>query len=170
MFTNFSEVLLKTEKDFLDCINFYNSKGLRKSNKQLSEDLSGLLETNIENTIEGAVAPKVDSEPDIRYNGVPVEIKCTSGEQWRGGAYSKRDGYYLMVTWNVIEGAVKLLCYGLNLTKKDWQGGLTGNYYGTTFGKKQLMEKVEQNLVDEYRGRMEKYSRGGKNCIKVIKE
>ena len=54
-------------------------EGLRKSNKQKSEDISGLLETAMEDLIEGAVAPKVDHEPDIRLNGKPIEIKTSSG-------------------------------------------------------------------------------------------
>lgn len=159
-----SKVLEPVEQDFKDCLSFYNSKGLVKSNKQLSEDLSGLLETQIEKNYKKAVAPKVDNMPDIVYNGIPIEIKVTNGEQWRGGAYSKRDGFYILVSWAIENGNVKLFVCGTTLTEKDWQGGLKNNYYATVFGKKQLAMKEDKKV---YRGNILRYKKGKQTCTKV---
>lgn len=170
MFSEFDKVVSKLEKDFSDCLKFYQSKKLRKSNKQLSEDVSGLLETAIEELYDGAVAPKKDSEPDIYYNKIPVEIKTTNGEQWRGGAFSKRDGYYLLVSWELIDNKPKFFIAGLNMTKEDWSGGNIGNYYATGFDKKSLVKKHTLNECKLYKGSIKRYYRGKQPCIKLIKE
>ena len=83
------ENLRENTKRLLDV---YEDFGLNKTPKNISEDISGLLETAIERNVEGAIAPKVDSEPDIRYNGTAVEIKTSAGTNWRGGTFSKRPG------------------------------------------------------------------------------
>ena len=94
------ENLRENTKRLLDV---YEDFGLNKTPKNISEDISGLLETAIERNVEGAIAPKVDSEPDIRYNGKAVEIKTSAGTNWRGGTFSKRPGYYIFVTYELDE-------------------------------------------------------------------
>ena len=96
-----SEVVERLTSDTKKVFDFYDLMKMKKSDKNKSEDISSLLETAMEDLIEGAVAPKVDSEPDIRLNGDPVEIKTSSGETWRGGAYSKRGGHFVFVTWEL---------------------------------------------------------------------
>ena len=112
------EVVKRLSSDTKELFDFYDKKGLRKSKKQKSEDISGLLETAMADLVEGAVAPKVDSEPDIRLNGNPVEIKTSSGETWRGGAYSKRGGHFIFVTWKLDENNIGLRRSGNGLEAK----------------------------------------------------
>ena len=74
------EVIERLSADTKELFDFYDKKRLFKTKKQKSEDISGLLETAMADIIEGAVAPKIDAEPDIRLHGEPVEIKTTSME------------------------------------------------------------------------------------------
>ena len=50
------EVIERLYNDTKETFDFYDKKGLRKSNKQKSEDISGLLETAMADLITGAVA------------------------------------------------------------------------------------------------------------------
>jgi hypothetical protein len=136
--------LLDTYKDF----------GLNKSPKQISEDVSGLLETAIERNIEGAIAPKKDSEPDIWLNGKAVEIKTSAGTQWRGGTFSKRPGYYIFVTYTLDEYNVpSFYIAGIDLKEEDWKSSTSDNYYATTYGKKELY--LNENKFTKYVGSLQ---------------
>ena len=160
------EVVEKLSSDIKELFDFYDKKGLRKSDKQKSEDISGLLETVMADLVEGAVAPKVDSEPDIRLNGNPIEIKTSSGETWRGGAYSKRGGHFIFVTWELDENNVPaLFLAGIDLVESDWKMSKSKNYYATTYGKKELYKNRDR--VTFYHGSLEGYARGKQTCIKV---
>ena len=160
------EVVEKLSSDIKELFDFYDKKGLRKSDKQKSEDISGLLETVMADLVEGAVAPKVDSEPDIRLNGNPIEIKTSSGETWRGGAYSKRGGHFIFVTWELDENNVPaLFLAGIDLVESDWKMSKSKNYYATTYGKKELY--TNKDRVTFYHGSLEGYARGKQTCIKV---
>ena len=160
------EVVERLSSDTKELFDFYDKKGLRKSYKQKSEDISGLLETAMADLIEGAVAPKVDSEPDIRLNGNPVEIKTSSGETWRGGAYSKRGGHFIFVTWKLDENNIPaLFLAGIDLVESDWKMSNSKNYYATTYGKKELYSNNDK--VTFYHGSLEGYARGKQTCIRV---
>ena len=80
-------VIERLTRDTKDLFDFYDKKSLFKTKKQKSEDISGLLENAMASEIDGAVAPKIDSEPDIRLYGDPVEIKTTSGDCWFSGTF-----------------------------------------------------------------------------------
>ena len=56
------QIIDRLSDEVKELFDFYDKKKLRKSDKQKSEDISGLLETVMEEMIEGAIAPKVDSE------------------------------------------------------------------------------------------------------------
>jgi|TARA_R110001592_G_C12836101_1_gene720452 hypothetical protein len=132
-------------------LNTYIEFGLVKSPKQISEDISGLLETAIERNIEGAIAPKVDSEPDIRYNGKPIEIKTSAGTSWRGGTFSKRPGYYIFVTYTIDANNVpSFYIAGINLKEEDWKSSTSDSYYATTYGKKEIY--LNKDKVTTYAG------------------
>jgi hypothetical protein len=68
-------VIARLTDDTKELFDFYDKKGLYKTKKQKSEDISGLLENAMASLIDGAVAPKIDAEPDIRLHGEPVEIR-----------------------------------------------------------------------------------------------
>ena len=164
-----SEVIERLSSDTKELFDFYDKKRLIKSDKQKSEDISGLLETAMEDLIEGAIAPKVDHEPDIRLNGAPVEIKTSSGENWRGGEFSKRGGHFVFVTWTLDGNNVpSFFIGGIDLVEEDWKKSNSENYYATTFGKKELWENREKVIF--YHGSLEGYKRGKQNCIKVHRE
>lgn len=121
------------------------------SNKQLSENFSRLLESKGQTVFsqyyKGMVAnASADSEPDLSFDGVPLEIKVTNGEQWTGGEFSKRPSDYLLVSRN--EDFTKFFVCLVHLEKSEWNSG-GENFYGTNYKKKQLNEKTEKKV---YRG------------------
>ena len=144
------ENLRENTKRLLDV---YKDFGLNKTSKNISEDISGLLETAIEQNIKGASAPKVDSEPDIWYNGKAVEIKTSSGANWRGGTFSKRPGYYIFVTYELDEtNTPSFYIAGIDLKEEDWKASSSENYYATAYGKKELY--LNKDKVTTYAGSM----------------
>ena len=144
------ENLRENTKRLLDV---YEDFGLNKTPKNISEDISGLLETAIERNVEGAIAPKVDSEPDIRYNGTAVEIKTSAGTNWRGGTFSKRPGYYIFVTYELDENNnPSFYIAGIDLKEEDWRVSSSKNYYATSYGKKELY--LNKDKVTTYVGSM----------------
>ena len=139
-------VIERLSLDTKELFDIYDEKRLFKTTKQKSEDISGLLETAMEDIIDGAIAPKKDSEPDIRMNGEPVEIKTTgsSAGQWQSGTYSKRAGHFIFVLWELDEkNKPSFFIAGKDLIKSDWDTPTSKNYYGTTYGKKMLYEKKD---------------------------
>ena len=162
------EIIQRLGADTKELFDFYDKKGLFKTKKQKSEDISGLLENAMADMIDGAVAPKIDSEPDIRLNGNPVEIKTTSGECWFSGTFSKREGHFIFVNWETDENNNPLFFFaGLDLKKDDWDASKSESYYATTYGKKKLYENRDK--VTFYHGHLEAYDWGKKQCIRVHK-
>ena len=83
--------------------------GISFSRKQTSEFMSSIVESAFVESGKlhdiKVVAPKVDHEPDLYIDNMPLEIKTkhkVSGE-WRGGAFSKRSCEYLFVSYNIID-------------------------------------------------------------------
>jgi hypothetical protein len=172
MFTDkeMEPVIEKLTTDTKELFDIYDERRLFKTTKQKSEDISGLLENAMEDLIEGAVAPKIDSEPDIRLNGEPVEIK-TSGNwnagTWQSGGFSKRDGHFIFVLWELDENnKPSFFVAGKNLLESDWVPSKSKNYYGTSYGKKMLYEKKDDVIF--YHGYLEQYGKM-KKCIRIHK-
>ena len=172
MFTDkeMEPVIEKLTTDTKELFDIYEERRLFKTTKQKSEDISGLLENAMEDLIEGAVAPKIDSEPDIRLNGEPVEIK-TSGNwnagTWQSGGFSKRDGHFIFVLWELDENnKPSFFVAGKNLLESDWVPSKSKNYYGTSYGKKNLYEKKDDVIF--YHGYLEQYGKM-KKCIRIHK-
>ena len=160
------EVIERLSADTKELFDFYDKKRLFKTKKQKSEDISGLLETAMADLIEGAEAPKIDAEPDIRLHGEPVEIKTTSGECWFSGTFSKREGYFIFVSW-ILDAKNKPAFFiaGKPLKKEDWKASTSDSYYATTYDKKVLYNNRKE--VDFYHGYLEGYQRGKQLCIRV---
>ena len=172
MFTDkeMEPVIEKLTTDTKELFDIYDERRLFKTTKQKSEDISGLLENAMEDIIDGAIAPKVDREPDIRMNGEPVEIK-TSGNwnagTWQSGGFSKRDGHFIFVLWELDENnKPSFFVAGKNLIESDWIPSKSKNYYGTSYGKKNLYE--EKDDVIFYHGYLEQYGKM-KKCIRIHK-
>jgi len=124
----------------------FNNDELDISNKMKSEFASQIAEKSIKETIPGTICPKLDKEPDckiphkITNNLTPWEIKCTTGDNWRGGEYSKRPGYYLLISWKQTEQNIAIFAARLHMTEDDWDKSKPKkngdkNYYATTFPK-----------------------------------
>ena len=150
------QVIEKLSSDTKELFDFYDKKNLFKTKKQKSEDISGLLENAMAELIEGAIAPKIDAEPDIRLNGDPVEIKTTSGETWFSGTFSKREGYFLFVHYALLkDNTPEFFIAGKNLKKDDWDLPKSKNYYSTKYDKKKVYANRED--WDFYQGHIEAY-------------
>ena len=163
------QVIEKLTDDTETLFDFYDKMNLFKTKKQKSEDISGLLENAMADLIEGAVAPKIDSEPDIRLHGEPVEIKTTSGECWFSGTYSKREGYFIFLSWQLNEDnrPTFFIC-GKDLKKDAWKPSTSDSYYATTYDKKRLYKNRKDWTF--YKGYLEAYDRGKQQCIKLHTE
>ena len=166
-----NEVIDRLSADTKELFDFYDRKGLFKTKKQKSEDISGLSENAISDLIEGAVAPKIDAEPDIRIHGEPYEIKTSSGHCWFSGTFSKREGYFIFVNWELDEdNNPSFFMAGKTLKKDDWCPSKSDSYYATTYDKKTLYENYAKDKVDIFVGRLEAYMRGKQQCIKIHTE
>ena len=161
-----AKVISKLTADTKELFDFYDKKSLFKTKKQKSEDISGLLENAMADLVEGAIAPKIDSEPDIRLHGHPVEIKTTSGETWFSGTFSKREGYFIFLHWMLEkDNTPSFFIAGKNLKKDDWTPSKSASYYATTYDKKKLYANKDD--WDFYKGHLEAYDRGKQTCIKI---
>ena len=85
-------------------------------------------------------APKIDSEPDIRIDYKPLEIKTSSGREWRGGEYSKRGSDYLMVNYDIIDGDFYWFVIHKHLEEKDLKSSKSKNYYATTITVDEILD------------------------------
>ena len=160
------QVIEKLTYDTETLFNFYDKMNLFKTKKQKSEDISGLLENAMSELIEGAVAPKIDSEPDIRLHGEPVEIKTTSGDCWFSGTYSKREGYFIFLSWQLNkDNRPSFFICGKDLKKDAWKASTSDSYYATTYDKKRLYKNRKDWTF--YKGWLEAYDRGKQQCIKL---
>jgi hypothetical protein len=157
--------LLKTKTE--QCLNFYASMRLRKTKKQISEDISGLLESILEDAYVNVEAPKKDSEPDIIFNKkTSIEIKTTCTESWRGGAFSKRGGYFVLINWKIVNKSIIFFIAGMDLKETDWKLNKNKNYYATTVDKKMIMSRN----IDKYSGDIFEHYRKSQRCIKIIQQ
>jgi hypothetical protein len=119
----------------------YAQFGLDKSKKQLSEDVSGLVESTAAELFANVVAPKSDMEADLIVDGENVEIKTTTTQCWRGGTYSKRPGFYIFISWQLVEGTPEwFVATVANLEESDWKASTSKSYYATTMPKAKLFE------------------------------
>ncbi len=160
------QVIERLTYDTKTLFDFYDKMNLFKTKKQKSEDISGLLENAMADLIEGAVAPKIDSEPDIRLHGEPVEIKTTSGECWFSGTYSKREGYFIFLSWQLNkDNTPTFFICGKDLKKDAWKPSTSDSYYATTYDKKRLYKNRRDWTF--YKGYLEAYDRGKQQCIKL---
>ncbi len=147
-----NKILKKLKLDTKELFDIYEDKRLFKTKKNLSEDISAMMENAISDYVKGSVAPKKDSEPDIVLEcGTPVEIKTSSGLSWRGGTFSKRSGHFIFVNWELdSDNNVKFFIAGIDLIESDWKASKSKSYYATTYGKKELY--INRDRVTFYCG------------------
>jgi hypothetical protein len=120
--------------------------GITLSRKQLSEMLSGVVETAFEDAAyfhEGTIiAPKADDKADLIVDGIDLEIKTKYGKSgdWRGGAFSKREADYLFISW--VDEPFGMFAIHKYVTEDMWRGGNVGNYYATYMSLEDVMDGV----------------------------
>jgi hypothetical protein len=170
------EIFEEAKSETLDLFSVYESKNLMKakSKKQLSEDISGLFGNSVANTIGSygwnTEQPHKDGEPDVIIESISLEIKVTSGEQWRGGSFSKRSGLFMLISWGLIDDSCEFFSSMINMEKDDWISQMkkdNPNYYATFFGKKELVNHGDYEVI---RGKIYEYKRGKQICVKMEKE
>ena len=111
--------------------------------KTLEHELAKKLTKNLGYTVD---SPSSDNDPDLWFSGKPtdqdaVEIKCASGDTWRGGSLSKRVSPTLMVTW---EGDFESFYVAMvNLKHSEWTPS-GDNYYAPTISKKELYHRRDK--------------------------
>ena len=162
-------VIMQIKEECKNHLIYVEQKRLRSSNKKLSEDISSFIENAIEDHNSNLYAPKVDSKPDIvsKFDETFfIELKSSTGDNWRGGNYSKREGYHIFIKWNK---QCQFFIAGCYVSKKDWKESRSKSYYATSFGKKQLMEAKKKGILDIYCGDIvEEYTKD-KSKVKGIK-
>jgi len=136
--------LYAVENGIHKIMRVHNEEGNPMTKKQLSECISGVIESKmvIVASSLGIVieAPKVDSEPDIKLEYNPLEIKTTAGSEWRGGEFSKRASDYLMVKYDLIDGEFYWFVMHKYLEEKDWISSKSKKYYATQISVNQMLD------------------------------
>ena len=124
-------------------------------NKLRSEIFSKTLEVKLAEKLSDKLgyevtSPKSDNDPDLYYSRLPegynaVEIKCASGETWRGGTYSKRAAPTLFVTWEG-ENWNSFYVGFLFIRHEEWTTA-SANYYAPTISKKFLRDRQDREDI-----------------------
>lgn len=123
-------------------------------NKLRSEIFSKTLEVKLAEKLSDKLGyevtpPNADKDPDLSYSKLPdgynaVEVKCTSGETWRGGTYSKRVSPTLFVTY---KGNWDSFYVGyLFIRPEEWKPA-GPNYYAPTISKKNLRDRQDREDI-----------------------
>jgi hypothetical protein len=137
----------KAMKFFID--DFKKKYDVKLSNKILSETFSNLLEQISAKIFSKSLGyevkkAKTDNDPDLTFTKInmPMEIKVTSGQVWRGGEFSKRASYHLMVSRNDDFDEFFVALVNMNQSNGLWISAMQQgkNYYAPSFKKDQIFE------------------------------
>jgi hypothetical protein len=150
---NFLSIIRLVEKQRISLFRTLKRNGIDFSTKTKSELVSQLFESALynhfnESDIKVERAGSDSLKPDILFpeTNTPLEIKTTKGEYWIGGSYSKRDGDYLLVSWEEVDKKPIYFVSHVKLKKEDWadQGD---KFYGTKFTKKDLIQNDTKTIL-----------------------
>lgn len=155
------EMVLEVLKESSKAMHFFTKEFKEKYNVKLSgkiqsEIFSNLLEQISSKVFSQRLGYKVDkatgdNTPDLLFTDInmPLEIKVTSGQVWRGGEFSKRACWHLMVSRNE-EFDEFFVC----LVNMDINGGLWisamqqgKNYYAPSFKKDQIYNLKDNKMI-----------------------
>ena len=166
------EILKESSKTMKWFIKKFKKKfDVKLSGKLLSEIFSNLLEQRASKIFSKRLRYEVrkansDNDPDLFFTrlNLPMEIKVTSGQVWRGGEFSKKASWHLMVARNDAFDEF-FVC----LVNMDSNGGSSmqqgKDYYAPSFKKDKIFELQKQ--IPVFVGRIDKSERG---AIKIILE
>jgi hypothetical protein len=174
-------------KHFRKYLNLFKNDELDISNKMKSEFASQIAEKAMKTSIPGTICPKLDKEPDCKIPHLITkiladwELKCTTGHSWRGGKYSKRPGYYVLISWEEKKEDILIFAARLHMKEEDWDKSKPNKngeekYYATSFDKKKLLEyknagKAEILCGDIYHPKYIDKSRGERmNVVNLVRE
>jgi len=169
------EILKESSKAMKFFINeFKNKYDVKLNGKILSETFSNLLEqisAKIFTKYLGYEVKKAksDNDPDLTFTKInlPMEIKVTSGQVWRGGEFSKRASYHLMVSRN--DDFDEFFVALVNMGKGNglWISAMQQgkNYYAPSFKKDQIFELKDK--IQIFFGDVIKNSKG---TIKLVRK
>jgi len=155
------EMILEVLKESSQAMNFFINEFKKKydvklSGKILSETFSNLLEQISSKVFSKYLSYEVkkaksDNDPDLVFTklDMPLEIKVTSGQVWRGGEFSKRASYHLFVSrdddFNEFFVALVNMESGKDLWISSMQQGK--NYYAPSFKKDQIYELKDKIVI-----------------------
>lgn len=137
----------------------FEKDGIEFSTKQQSELMSEIAQVSFLNILkEKDINTEVKvgvNVADVYINGEPVEIKTCGADKWQGGSFSKRPGLYLLLSWKYND-STKLFCAMQDMVESDWRSHMlnedkkmkkNATYYGTWYGKKELVEDNRYELL-----------------------
>lgn len=139
----------------------YAEDGLEFATKTLSELMSEIAQSSFKRVLTGAdikaEVPVGVNVADLYIDDVPVEIKTCAKDKWQGGSFSKRPGLYLLLSWQYAPAdGTSLFCAMQDMVEDDWRSHMlnedkkmkkNATYYGTWYGKKQMVEDARYELL-----------------------
>lgn len=155
----------KAMKFFTD--NFKKKYDVKLSGKLLSETFSNLLEQICSKVFSERLGYEVnkatgDNTPDLFFTKIkmPMEIKVTSGQVWRGGEFSKRASWHLMVSRNEEFNEFFVCLVNMETNGGLWVSSMQQgkDYYAPSFKKDKIFELQKQipilvgKIVESERG------------------
>ena len=166
------KMVLEALKESSDAMSFFikefkNKYDVKLSGKLLSETFSNLLEQICAKVFSkhlgySVIKAKSDNDPDLLFTKIkmPMEIKVTSGMIWRGGEFSKRASYHLMVSRNDTFDEFFVALVNMDTGKGLWVSSMQQgkNYYAPSFKKDQLYKLKDK--IPIFVGDVRKTARG----------
>jgi hypothetical protein len=156
------EMVLEVLKESSEAMHFFVKEFKQKydvklSGKIQSETFSNLLEQIASKVFSKRLGYEVkkatgDNTPDLLFTKInmPMEIKVTSGQVWRGGEFSKRASWHLMVSRNEDFNEFFVCLVDMESNGGLWVSAMQQgkNYYAPSFKKDQIYKlKDEQTML-----------------------
>ncbi len=163
------EMILEILREGAEAMQFFTKSFKEKYDVKLSGKIQSETFSNLLEQISAKVFTKhlgyevknakSDNDPDLLFTKInmPMEIKVTSGQVWRGGEFSKRASWHLMVSRNDDFDEFFVCLIDMNREKNLWISSMQKgkDYYAPSFKKDQIYE-LKNDIVrenpEEYKG------------------
>lgn len=169
------EILTESSKAMKWFLKKFKKKfDVKLSGKLLSEIFSNLLEQKASKVFSKRLGYEVkkaisDNTPDLLFTKInlPMEIKVTSGQVWRGGEFSKRASWHLMVSRNETFDEFFVCLVNMHGNGGLWVSAMQQgkDYYAPSFKKDSIFDLQKQ--IPIFVGKILKTERG---AVKLILE
>lgn len=167
------EVLKESSKAMKWFIKKFKKKfDVKLSGKLLSEIFSNLLEQKASNIFSKRLRYEIrkansDNDPDLFFTKInlPMEVKVAGGQVWRGGEFSKRASWHLMVSRNDTFDAFFVCLVNMESNGGLWVSSMQQgkDYYAPSFKKDKIFEL--QHQIPVFVGKIIKSERGAVRLI-----